>query len=341
MRNAQEALAPADVLPSLVAEVLEALPVAVVVVDAGGRIAQMNREAERMLGHRRRDLLGRHINVLLPDRICAQHEDWRRAYMSAPEPRQMGANRDLSCLRADGSLLPVEIGLKPIHTDSGDFVVAAILDISARKELERRTQADKAELERLVQERTAGLERARAELERLSREDALTGLANRREFDARLAIESERSVRHEHPLAIAMLDLDHFKAVNDHHGHAVGDEVLRQVGHILEHHSRAADLAARYGGEEFVLALPDTSLAEARSLCERMRQAIAGFDWATVAPGLSVTISIGVAMRNAEESGTETVAAADRCLYEAKHHGRNQVWARTVDSNAIPARAAE
>ena len=107
---------------------------------------------------------------------------------------------------------------------------------------------------------------------------------------------------------------------------------MQQVATILARHSRSADIAARYGGEEFVLALPDTGLVEARALCERMRGDIAGFDWNALAPGLALTVSIGVVMRRPEESASEAVAAADACLYEAKHRGRNRVWARSVDA---------
>jgi len=246
-----------------IADILEALPVAVLVIDGAGRVRYLNAEAVRLLGYAREQLQGRHFEVLLPEPVRVAHEDWRRHYMAAPSPRRMGASRELSCRHADGHLLPVEIGLNPVHMPAGDLVVVAIVDISTRK-------------------------------------DSLTGLANRREFDQRLAVEYERSVRHEHPLSVAMFDLDHFKAVNDRHGHALGDEVLRQVGRILRQQSRSADLVARYGGEEFVMALPDTGLLEARALCERIRREIASFDWPALAPGLAGTISIGVAMRAAE-----------------------------------------
>lgn len=291
---------PPSALPSLVAEILEALPLAVLVVDEAGLVRQMNAEAERLLGYARAQLLGRNLAVLLPESVRDVHEQWRRAYVAAPTTRRMGGNRELRCRHADGHLIPVEIGLNPVHTNAGDFVVAAIVDITARK---------------------------------LSREDPLTGLANRREFDARLAVEYERSARHEHPLSLAMLDLDHFKEVNDRHGHALGDEVLRRIAAILARESRAADIPARYGGEEFVLALPDTGLLEARTLCERIRRAIEGHDWGALAPGLAVTVSIGVAMRNPEESAHEAIEAADQCLYEAKKAGRNRVWARSVSAH--------
>jgi diguanylate cyclase (GGDEF)-like protein/PAS domain S-box-containing protein len=309
------------VLPDMVSEILESLPVAVLVVDEAQRIRESNLEARRLFGYEREQLLGAPLELLLPDRVRASHAGWVRRFLAAPSPRAMGANRDLLARRADGSQVPVEIALKPIRRGAQTFVVATILDITARKELEHRVLADKAELERQVRERTA-------ELERLSREDPLTGLANRREFDLRLAHEHERAVRHEVPLSVAMLDLDLFKRVNDAWGHAVGDEVLRHVAAVLRAQCRTVDLPARYGGEEFVIALPDTSLLEAQALCERIRVAIQEHDWSAIHPDLALTISIGVAMREPSDTAQSLVEAADQALYQAKHAGRNRVVVR-------------
>jgi diguanylate cyclase (GGDEF)-like protein/PAS domain S-box-containing protein len=309
------------VLPGMVSEILESLPVAVLVVDQRQRIREFNLEASHLFGYRREQLLGAPMDLLLPEAVRVAHAEWVRRFAERPEPRAMGGNRDLLARRADGSLFPVEIALKPIRRDTELFVIATVLDISARKALERRVLADKAELKRQVRDRTA-------ELERLSREDPLTGLANRREFDARLALEHERAVRHELPLSVAMLDLDFFKRVNDAWGHAVGDEVLRQVAAILRAQCRTVDLPARYGGEEFVIALPDTSLMEANALCERIRVAVQDYDWPSIQPGLALTISIGVAMREPVDTPRTLVEAADHALYEAKSGGRNRVVAR-------------
>jgi PAS domain S-box-containing protein len=100
------------VLPSLVSDVLEALPVAVLVLDGEGRIRHLNAALVALLGYTREQLLGRHLELLLPESVRGAHEAWRREFMAAPAARQMGSNRDLCCRRADGSLLPVEIGLR-------------------------------------------------------------------------------------------------------------------------------------------------------------------------------------------------------------------------------------
>ncbi|HET7231071.1 MAG TPA: tetratricopeptide repeat-containing diguanylate cyclase [Longimicrobium sp.] len=195
-------------------------------------------------------------------------------------------------------------------------------------ETERRIQAilTRAEIER--GQREAELLRAQAaELERLTREDALTGLANRRHLDALLALEWERARRFGRHLTAVMVDVDHFKAVNDGWSHATGDAVLRQVAHILRDGIRAVDVAARYGGEEFVLLLVETEPGQAVHACEKLRAAIEAHDWPSIAPGLRVTASFGVAGNTGADSPDDLLAAADARLYTAKRAGRNRVVA--------------
>lgn len=161
--------------------------------------------------------------------------------------------------------------------------------------------------------------------ERLSKEDSLTGLNNRRELDRILAHEFERAVRNGRPLSVALADLDFFKKVNDVYSHAVGDEVLRVVADILKEGCRSIDMVGRYGGEEFVLVLPETEIAVARQICERLRATIEGFEWAARHPGQIVTMSFGLATLSDESSYERLVALADSRLYEAKKGGRNRV----------------
>ncbi|MBI4046280.1 MAG: GGDEF domain-containing protein [Devosia nanyangense] len=159
--------------------------------------------------------------------------------------------------------------------------------------------------------------RARAdELASQAMRDGLTGIANRRAFDAELARLTGQ------PLAVAMLDLDHFKAINDRFSHMVGDEVLRRLAQILTAHVGAK--AARLGGEEFALLLPGVGEREAADICETVRAAVASEDWADIAGGLAVTVSMGVALTEEGVPGGELLAVADRRLYAAKALGRNR-----------------
>jgi diguanylate cyclase (GGDEF)-like protein len=187
---------------------------------------------------------------------------------------------------------------------------------------DRLRQADE-EKARLV----ARLREQAVELERQTREDALTGVSNRRHLDALLAVEWERALRFGRALTVAMLDLDQFKAVNDRFSHAVGDEVLRTVARILRENTRGVDVVARYGGEEFCVILVETRLDEGARLCDRLRVLIQAYDWSELRPGLAVTLSAGVAGLHEAEAPDALLAAADLRLYAAKHAGRNRVCA--------------
>ncbi len=162
-------------------------------------------------------------------------------------------------------------------------------------------------------------------LKELSLRDDLTGLFNRRGFDEQVATLFARAARFRHPLTLAMADIDYFKSVNDHFSHTVGDAVLREVAGLITATAREIDLVARYGGEEFAIAFPETDLAGASRTLERLREAVEGHDWERLAPGLAVTLSVGLSQRAEEESFQLVLDAADIMLYEAKEGGRNLV----------------
>jgi len=165
-------------------------------------------------------------------------------------------------------------------------------------------------------------------LSRLSTTDSLTGLRNRRYVDEVLAIEVLRAQRYGSPLSVLMADLDHFKEVNDAHGHLVGDEVLRRVADLLRQNLRVTDVGGRYGGEEFIVIMAQNPVEGARLLAERWREAVAEARFEVVPAGaLEVTLSVGVAGydRDKHHSAVDVVAAADAALYRAKQAGRNRV----------------
>jgi diguanylate cyclase (GGDEF)-like protein len=157
--------------------------------------------------------------------------------------------------------------------------------------------------------------------------DDLTGLYNVRYLQQRFAEEWKRAERHREPLAIAMLDVDHFKLVNDQHGHDVGDAVLREVSTRLKGSVRDTDVVARYGGEEFVVLLPSTQLAGALVVAERIRKAIGSRRVETARARLDVTTSIGVALYPSRgvSSKDQLLRAADAALYRAKEEGRDRI----------------
>lgn len=175
------------------------------------------------------------------------------------------------------------------------------------------------------------LDRAQEQLRVLAEQDGLTGTCNRRHGLLLAEVEWERARRHERPLSLLILDVDHFKAVNDTRGHPVGDDVLRCIAESCHACLRKTDLLARYGGDEFLILLPETEAAGGREIAERIRWKLESrfFDGG----GLRLTASLGIASRS-EGIATleELIAAADAALYEAKSGGRNRVSSATLPS---------
>ena len=207
--------------------------------------------------------------------------------------------------------------------------------LEASAALAREREASFVELELRVALRTVELQQAKAALERLNREllhqsqtDPLTGLSNRRHFERVFQQEIRRATRAEVPLAVLLVDIDHFKVVNDTHGHTLGDECLRCVADLLRQHAqRAGEVAARYGGEEFVIALPGSDPVAAQALAERIRLEVAGLELQSEQGLLRPSVSIGVAVAVPSnlEHGLGLLEDADRALYAAKRGGRNRV----------------
>lgn len=213
--------------------------------------------------------------------------------------------------------------------------------VSAKQQLIEMQRHNQEELEYKVQERTLELEIAlrelsevNAELERSSTIDSLTGIHNRRYFDKRLQSECRRSRREQTQLAVAMIDIDHFKLVNDRYGHAVGDACIQHIAAILKNNlKRESDDVCRYGGEEFALILPNTDIAGAYSLLENMRQIVASSPCLFDGESISLTISGGVAstLIFQQNDDSELLKTADKRLYIAKQQGRNRVIAESTN----------
>jgi diguanylate cyclase (GGDEF)-like protein/PAS domain S-box-containing protein len=162
------------------------------------------------------------------------------------------------------------------------------------------------------------------EIERIATIDQLTGIFNRHKFEELFALEGERSRRFSQPLSLILIDIDHFKTVNDTYGHDVGDKVLVQLADIVRENIRKIDIFARWGGEEFLILCPGTDVTNVQGLAEKLRTAVEESSFSEIG---KVTISLGLSSFNPEDSFSELFKRADQGLYYAKEHGRNQVVA--------------
>ena len=220
-----------------------------------------------------------------------------------------------------------KIGAFPLLTD--EEITGCIV---ARSMIEKLSKRDIDYLEQLTRQAAATINRANtySTILQYATLDALTNLNNRRQFETRLSQETAIAKRQSNPLCAMMIDIDFFKSVNDTHGHAAGDEVLRTVASVIKEHLRESDIPSRYGGEEFAVLLPYTHLEEAKIVGERLRKAVEETSIPINqdnenAKNIKVTISMGLAEFDFAESGEALFERADQALYEAKKNGRNQV----------------
>ncbi|MBP7334568.1 ligand-binding sensor domain-containing diguanylate cyclase [Niveispirillum sp.] len=249
-------------------------------------------------------------------------------YVLRTEVYQMGQEVPLATLS-----LPIRIDpfwYETLWARLGGLVLAVLAVAGI---VQARTAALRRQRRRLaaeVADRTRDLLAANARLDMLASTDPLTGLLNRRRFLELAAAEQTRAGRHNRPLSVLLIDLDHFKRVNDAHGHRMGDAVLRTAAAVLSGAVRTSDLAARFGGEELVLLLPETDLAGAAGMAERLRQAFASAPTLLDGVEVRVTASLGVAAwRGPAESLDGLLHRADQALYAAKNAGRDRVMVAT------------
>jgi diguanylate cyclase (GGDEF)-like protein/PAS domain S-box-containing protein len=286
---------------------LDWVPDAVVISDSRGTIIFANLSVERMTGYERDELIRSQIELLVPERLRSAHRRHRaRYYRGRAGPRPMGGiEHDFMIRRKDGREIAVDIALGSVDTRDGSMVVSVIRDITERKELE-------------------------SALEQRALHDPLTGLPNRILCFDRLK-QALLSSRREHTqVALVMLDLDGFKEVNDVHGHAVGDALLKELGVRLSAQARATDTVARIGGDEFAWVMPRVAGQPAvEKKVRRQMQALERpiqLDKARIA----VAVSAGVALYPRDGRDLDTLMShADAAMYAAKREGRGLAFYAT------------
>ena len=274
------------------------------VLDPKNRPLFMNPEAEQLLGWSLDDLkhgsLHQKIHRNSEGGLLEQSECSICRAMTKQQ-RQSGFDEFFLC--KDGSLLPVSYSAAPMYKEGKFYgIVVAFQDVSQYKQL-----VD--------------------QLEQLARHDSLTGLYNRGAFEWLMKEQLAYAKRYQTPLSLIMIDVDHFKKINDQHGHQAGDQVLQQLTRQIANQVRQTDYPARFGGEEFVIILPHTAHQQAVDLAERIRLVIAETPMVCEPQkSVSITISLGVAsFREGVETLDVLVKAADQALFQAKAEGRNRV----------------
>ena len=276
---------------------VEAAPNGILVVDGDGRIVLANPHAHTMFGYAGDELLGQHVEALIPGRSRGEHASERTEYAGEPAVPPMGAGRDLRAMRRDGSEFPVEISLGPAEIEGRVVVTAVVADISERKRLEER-------------------------LAHLALHDSLTGLPNRALFLDRLELALARLQRQDGKVALLFFDLDRFKVVNDSLGHEAGDRLLVEVAARLRQAVRPTDTVARLGGDEFAvlcegLADEMQALPVAERILDALRAPVALGDHHVV-----VGASMGVGSTGSPTYGSSALLRdADVAMYRAKERG--------------------
>jgi diguanylate cyclase (GGDEF)-like protein/PAS domain S-box-containing protein/putative nucleotidyltransferase with HDIG domain len=321
LRRTFRNLDPSRVISPRVRRTLDTLAEGLLVLDDQARILLANTAFAEKLGANPDELIGRKASELPFD----EHDNhgprlnrlpWERA-MEEGEP-QLGELLTLRGKEEEPRVLRVNAA--PVIGDDGKQrgVLASFNDVT-------QLEASRIELRRMLGSISASrdeIKKQNIELERLASHDSLTGCLNRRAFFAAAESQWSTAARHDQPLACIMVDVDHFKSVNDHHGHQMGDTVLQRTASLLCAGRRPIDLTCRYGGEEFCILLPQTDVDGATIVAEKIRAAVEGASF----NGLSITASLGISARSLGGSDTQQlIDQADQCLYVAKHEGRNRV----------------
>ncbi len=283
---------------------------AIVIVGPDQRITGINPSAEEMFGYPVAALAGQPIHVLIPERSRAHHSELVAGFRDSDEPARYMQDRgaEIRGRRADQSEFPVNVSILRSGSGENMSLVAIVRDISDQKALE-------------------------AGLEKLAGTDALTGIMNRRDIMLRAEEEIDRAVRYDHPMAVAMIDIDRFKNINDTFGHLTGDNAICHVVDTISAGLRKPDRLGRWGGEEFLLLLPGIDEASAVMALQRLRQRVEDAPFVTNDDDpteIFLTVSIGATgFREGDTKLDDLIARADTALYHAKRSGRNKVCALT------------
>jgi diguanylate cyclase (GGDEF)-like protein/PAS domain S-box-containing protein len=304
-------------------KLLDLSPDGIVVTDPQGRISYFSlRQAEMVGTPENSSILGRSLF----DLIHAEDRDAARSRVQMLLQGQLLPPRAYRLLKHDGGQFWGEVASAVILDGEGgtEGLLTVIRDINERKFLEEALNRTNDSLMSQIQETNRLQEQLREQAVR----DPLTGLYNRRYLDATLDREISRAARDGHTLCLAILDIDHFKKINDNYGHQAGDEVLKSLGALLKASARGGDIACRWGGEEFMLVLPRMPAETAKQRTEQWRSAFSNIAFSLGEGQTHITLSVGIAVfPDHGRDAAKLIECADIALYQAKSEGRNRVVA--------------
>ena len=268
-----------------------------VITDDRGIVQVFNPACERLFGYRAEDVLGRDVSLLVAEPHRRKHREYVDSYRATGEPNIVGRQREVEAQRHDGTVFPVSISIGEAEVEGRRYFIGVIHDLT----------------QELLLRRDATI-------------DPLTGALNRRDFLAKGSAEITRAKRYGRACTLLMLDIDHFKEVNDRYGHQAGDEALRRFTATSKEMLRENDIFGRIGGEEFAIILPETTLDGARKLAERLRRRVSELEIASGEQRFAFTVSIGVAELAESDNDIDLfLKRADQALYTAKKRGRDRV----------------
>lgn len=294
----------------LLAEIHDAVPVGVCITTEEGHFERVNPACARLFGYSTDELVGRHFTLVTPEE--------QQPELAASHDRFIADGADIRgewrVVGKDGASRTI-LGeaCRIVGLDGKYRTVTFVLDIS-----------DRVAAEEQLAQANERLEEANLRLTHLAAHDSLTGLANHRRSHEALAAAIDGGRRYGRDLVVAVIDLDHFKVVNDTHGHRAGDEALIRFATLLRDGTRGADTCGRLGGEEFVVVMPETGVAEAEVLLGRLRAACR--QTPLVPSGLRLTFSAGVARFGPDDTPETLLERADAALYRAKRAGRDRTF---------------
>ncbi|MCK5663562.1 MAG: sensor domain-containing diguanylate cyclase, partial [Thiotrichaceae bacterium] len=324
-------LDPSSVIPERVNAAFDTLSEGVIIIDEQEQILLTNKVFSEKIGHTAESLLGIKVSDLKWERISVQKSGAEFPWKHVLETGKSSVGVQLKLKMANGKTLKFVLNVSPIAggKDKTQGVLITLDDITLLEERNTELQSIVMNLEKSKEH----IQQQNKELHYLATRDPMTGCLNRRAFSDQFEKLFNKARKEGTELSCIMVDLDHFKSVNDNYGHATGDIVIIMLGEILKSNTRKFDLVGRYGGEEFCLVLPGQTTDEAYTVAERIRLRMKGESTERFEAGPRVTASIGIASIFDNAKNPEALNnLADQALYVAKESGRNRVVRWTTDS---------